>query len=1064
MSIFKKEKPPMFSLFPRRFHGLLTTWVLVPFFFLLGPNGPGGVGPALLDSSYTVHGTLFGSFPFNDPIRLVSNTPVANGDLRVFGSFNGFSQDSFIYQPNSGFVGGDSFTYHGCDSSGNCEDGIINLNVVNGAPVAGPDSFYVPGGSLLVQGPDALTANDSDPDAGDTISVASYTQTSHGTVFYSSQFGFLRYDAFDPNYVGTDSFTYRLCDNLGLCVSANVTLNVNNAPTPTPTPTPTETATPTPEPPPPGPTPLPSPTPSASPTPSPTPTEPLIFVPGITGSKLDERLENGGRSNIWIGLNSAFPFIVSDKTRLTLDPELPHANIFAPDILRSVPAKFLAKTLFERDVYATLIKILQQNGYREYEVKNDPNRRTASGCDLGQKSQDEKNNPNLFVFAYDWRQSNAENAIALKSYVECVKKFYPDKKVNILTHSMGGLLARRYIIDNPNGAHNVDKLITIAAPWLGAPKAINVLETGEFGVPESIVKESTLQSLVKFFKSAHEILPSKFYFSLGGDAFGEKNWDVNNDHRFNKIYTYNQFTALLDNTRFKESQAGNTNRAFHTTAQDDWRNDDSGVNYFHLYGSQRRAATIGKLIAVSLPLCDASGLNCKITNDFEKSFVKGDGTVPVLSAERLAIGTNLNAPGSVVLPFTHPSSAVEHTALAQNPDVLAAVLSVLNSNSQAKHLAIESNERVRAHHVAKAAVVATRSRRPQSPEQTDFSHYVTVWGVDHVIVEDASGNRNDPIPGTAFGDSLPDVTYELGLSSVSVVTPVDQTYTLTFQSSGDPMSVEALTGLSNETPALAIRYLDLNVPRGTTVMLRMTAEGVEYLRYDADEDGIFESVVVPTASAIGNSALDLEGPTLTSTEEAHGTDRVVTLAVDDISGVRNVRYSLDGFRFQPYLAPVHINSCESRTLYAFADDEVGNRSNLFTVQLTNLAPDVTGAEPGIVNLWPPNHKMVDVSIQGVIESDCDPTNITITRITQNEPTNGSGDGNTCPDAQGVGSSSAKLRAERDGGKNGRVYVIYFTATDTFGNSANGKVKVIVPRDQTKPAIDESFQFDSTVCP
>ena len=66
-----------------------------------------------IDATYTVHGVLYGSFPFSDPIRLVSTGSVSHGTLRTFGPFNGFSQDSFIYEPNQGYVGADSFTYHG---------------------------------------------------------------------------------------------------------------------------------------------------------------------------------------------------------------------------------------------------------------------------------------------------------------------------------------------------------------------------------------------------------------------------------------------------------------------------------------------------------------------------------------------------------------------------------------------------------------------------------------------------------------------------------------------------------------------------------------------------------------------------------------------------------------------------------------------------------------------------------------------------------------------------------------------------------------------------------------
>src|SRR5205807_4859272 len=100
-------------------------------------------------------------------------------------------------------------------------------------------------GTLFVN--PSLLEGDSDPD-GDPFSVVSYTQASHGTVNYFYQYDTLRYDVFDPSYSGADSFTYRICDNLGLCAEATVTLNVNGQPTPTPTPTPSPTPTPTPTP------------------------------------------------------------------------------------------------------------------------------------------------------------------------------------------------------------------------------------------------------------------------------------------------------------------------------------------------------------------------------------------------------------------------------------------------------------------------------------------------------------------------------------------------------------------------------------------------------------------------------------------------------------------------------------------------------------------------------------------------------------------------------------------------------------------------------------------------
>jgi len=107
--------------------------------------------------------------------------------------------------------------------------------------------------------------------------------------------------------------------------------------------------------------------------------------------------------------------------------------------------------------------------------------------------------------------------------------------------------------------------------------------------------------------------------------------------------------------------------------------------------------------------------------------------------------------------------------------------------------------------------------------------------------------------------------------------------------------------------------------------------------------------------------------------------------------------------------------------------------------------------------------MVEVSILGVTDPDCDSVTIIVTRIRQDEPTNGTGDGDTCPDAQGVGTATVQLRAERSGTGNGRMYTIYFTATDEKGGASQGSVKVSVLRNNREIAVDDGPVFDSTLC-
>jgi hypothetical protein len=136
-------------------------------------------------------------------------------------------------------------------------------------------------------------------------------------------------------------------------------------------------------------------------------------------------------------------------------------------------------------------------------------------------------------------------------------------------------------------------------------------------------------------------------------------------------------------------------------------------------------------------------------------------------------------------------------------------------------------------------------------------------------------------------------------------------------------------------------------------------------------------------------------------------------------------------------------------------------------RISNQAPVCSDAAPSIAELWPPDHSMRSVSIGGVTDPDGDAITIAVTGVTQDEPVNGLGDGDTAPDATGVGASSAELRAERSGTGNGRVYVIAFAATDGKGGSCTGAVSVSVRHSQGKgpkggPAVNDGATYVSTI--
>lgn len=106
-------------------------------------------------------------------------------------------------------------------------------------------------------------------------------------------------------------------------------------------------------------------------------------------------------------------------------------------------------------------------------------------------------------------------------------------------------------------------------------------------------------------------------------------------------------------------------------------------------------------------------------------------------------------------------------------------------------------------------------------------------------------------------------------------------------------------------------------------------------------------------------------------------------------------------------------------------------------------------------LWPPNHQMVDITID-VNASDTSGLPITLSAsIACSEPVEGLGDGDMFPDwtnleiDQEAGVISLQLRAERSGSGDGREYTIIITATDASGNSSTVEKIIIVPHDKSK---------------
>jgi len=212
-----------------------------------------------------------------------------------------------------------------------------------------------------------------------------------------------------------------------------------------------------------------------------------------------------------------------------------------------------------------------------------------------------------------------------------------------------------------------------------------------------------------------------------------------------------------------------------------------------------------------------------------------------------------------------------------------------------------------------------------------------------------------------------------------------------------------------------------------------------------------------------------------------GCKTALSLKVDHLAGAAD-----DGFNVYVNgdLVGTYVDNISSNTwLVTEFDISSGNHSGLLTVKFVATAPawdlcgtygqvafnlielygaDTTPPEISVsVNpdtLWPPNHKMVDITAMVTVSDNCDTApSVVLDSVLSSEPDNakGNGDGNTIDDIQnadiGHEDYSFSLRAERafSGDGDGRVYTITYTATDACGNSASESATVTVAPNQGK---------------
>ncbi|GAB4199550.1 MAG: hypothetical protein Tsb002_35200 [Wenzhouxiangellaceae bacterium] len=218
---------------------------------------------------------------------------------------------------------------------------------------------------------------------------------------------------------------------------------------------------------------------------------PVILIPGIMGS----RLANAEGEEQWIGHLLDAAFSRYEHLALPIDPQtlMPLAD--------GLQVSGLTDEFAGRDFYQSILRVLESaGGYRPAQA--------GEPAVPGQRS--------YYVFTYDWRQDNVRSAQALSQFIEQIRRDHndPELMVDIIAHSMGGLITRYYlrygeqdVLDSNDfpltyhGADKVRRVVLLGTPNLGSVNSLHAFiqgrKVGFRRIPTEVL--ATFPSLYQLF-------------------------------------------------------------------------------------------------------------------------------------------------------------------------------------------------------------------------------------------------------------------------------------------------------------------------------------------------------------------------------------------------------------------------------------------------------------------------------------------------------------------------------------------------------------------------------------
>ncbi len=566
--------------------------------------------------------------------------------------------------------------------------------------------------------------------------------------------------------------------------------------------------------------------------------------------------------------------------------------------------------------------------YKNNIIKKQPFLDYADGLINEFKNQGYVENDNLFTFPYDWRYGasgkyadNKTNSDLLGEKINVILQQTGGDKVDVVAHSLGGLIVKKYVMDNP-ASHHIGKAVFVGVPNTGAPKSVKVLLQGDsFGIPW--LAESEIKKISENMPASYDLLPSQQYYDVNGSfikTIDEAIPTTENPNVQNVIkdLNYQEVEGFLTEDHNLNSVGFDNAQILHTENFDNYDLRTAGVELYAIDGC--KAGTLGKVI--ERRRVDFLGNN--ITEYDAPKFTPGDGTVPLESATNLPISQENK----------FYSLSGSHSKMLSANGSRQKIVNLISGSS----LEISNN------------VITQDINRCNLNGKA-----ISVFSPIDIFVTDQFGNRLGLAEDRSVINEIPNADFEIWGEHKFVYLPDDDgqvydislqgigtgTYTIKSQDivAGQAVTTEVFSNLAATTQLTG--KMNLNADP-------LTGSGQVVLLIKQTSESEIETVL-PSATLIGEDLEDLLPPTATATltGEKNKDGLYVNFAFvkinanDTESGVLDIEYSLDEASIKKVpggMAEINVEGEGRHVITFFASDMAGNNSPKQTInfEIINL--------------------------------------------------------------------------------------------------------------------------------